>query len=207
MFINELEKQFGKTNPIMINEILNKYSNYSKQYVYRLINNSIQKEELKLFDRGVYYIPEKTSLGLTSLYPEQVIEEKYIRKGTNICGIYSGLNILNKFGITDQVPNTLEIITNNEKTRKRKIIINNREFIIRKSKCLITNDNYSAYTILQLFNDINDMDIISKESEERINNYIREHNITLKQLFLLSSYFKSTTIKRLTRSFIFDGTI
>ncbi len=207
MIMNILNSNFKKTTPIFSDEILKVCSKYSKQYVFKTIKKAEEKNEIRCFERGVYYIPEKTFFGQSSISPDQVALKKYIRNGNDVYGIYSGLILLNSFGITTQVPNQIEIITNNETTRRREIQISGRTFVIRKSRCEITKRNVSAYMILQLFCDMSDEDLNDKLLVKKIKSFIDEKNVSIKQLMKLSAYFPGKTIKRMMGCSLFDGII
>lgn len=207
MFLEMLNTNFDKSVPIFSDEILSMFKNYSKQYVFRLLKKAIKEGDIMYYDRGVYYIPEKTFFGYSSINPDQIVKKKYIKNQNEIFGVYSGLSLLNFFGITTQMPNHIEIVTNNEATRKRIIKIANRTYIIRKSRITITNENMAAYTIMQLFNDIEDIDVINKSSLQKITYFINKNNITFKQLAPLVEYFPSKTLKRIMRSEMLYGAL
>lgn len=76
------------------------------------------------------------------------------------------------------MPNTLEIITNNEVTRKRTVDINGTKFILRKSKFEITKDNYPYYTILELFLELGVNPKLDDFVKQSIKRYLNENKIT-----------------------------
>ena len=58
------------------------------------------------------------------------------------------------FLLTMQIPSSIEIITNNETMFVRETILKSRKIILRKSRLPITKENVNAYTILELFTNI-----------------------------------------------------
>lgn len=208
MFIDLLKESFTVNTPIFTSEILRLFSsNYTRAYIFRLINKAIENNELMVHSKGVYYIPKDTFFGQSSINPENIAEKKYIKNGDLVYGVYAGLSNLNRFGISTQVSNTSEIVTNNETTRKRIVTIDNKEFIIRKSRCQITSNNYPEYTILQLFYDLDKNDVINNFSRKLINNYIKENNITKDKLFNMTSIFPASASKNLIKSGIINDFI
>ena len=207
MFIDKIEKTFGTNTPIFTDEIVALFDDYTRAYVFQLIKRAEMSGELTAYSRGIYYIPRKTFFGKSTICPEMAAEKKYIRNKESVYGIYSGLNLLNRFGITSQVPNIAEIVTNNETTRKRKIKIGGREFILRKARCEITKDNYPAYTLLQLFNDMNDKDKLDEFSRKQIVDYIVENGVKIEMLFDMSGAFPSAALKKMIGSGILNGTL
>lgn len=207
MIMKTIRSNFEKTTPIFADEILQVCKNYSKQYVFKMLKKAEQSGDLRCFDRGIYYIPSKTFFGYSTISSDQVAEKKYVKNSKDTYGIYCGLSLLNNFGITTQMPNQIEIVTNNETTRRREVRISNRTYVIRKSRYLISKENSAAYTILQLFNDMEDTDTIDESSMERISCFMKKNNVTTKQLISLADYFPGKTIKRMMRSPIFYGTV
>lgn len=195
MFIDKLQAKYEPNEPIFINEILDEFSEYSRGYVFKLIKKAEEKEELVNFSTGVYFIPTKTILGLSTITTEDVVEKKYISSKNETFGIYSGLQLQNMFNLTTQMPNTIEVVTNNESMRKREIEINGRRVILRKSKVNITKDNVNEYMLLQLMTEIGSN--INEISRERIKNFISQRNIDYKIIIKLASHFPSKAIKNL----------
>lgn len=204
MFIEKIIENYGYDTPILTKDILSLFSSYTKAYIFRLIKSAEETKELISYSRGIYYIPRKTCFGQSSIYSNQVIEKKYIKDNENVYGIYSGLYLLNEFGITEQVPNIIEITTNNEATRKRTITIGKKKYILRKSRCEITDDNYSSYTLVQLFYDMNKDDKLSDLANLQIGRYIRQNNITKEKLLSIAIYFPLKTYKKMIESGVFD---
>ena len=105
--------EYGYGNPFLFEEI--KFNNYSLPWIKKELNKLTNDNRIVRYERGIYYIPEKTILGNSSLNPQKIIEKKYL---SNYSGYYSGLSFANKIGITTQMPNVIEIYTNNEKSRE-----------------------------------------------------------------------------------------
>lgn len=84
--------------------------NAVRQYFMRLCKDG----KLKRYDTGVYYIPTKTVFGTDStLSRNRVIQRKYLEtKDGEVCGFYTGMQLLNSVGLTTQVPTVYEISTN-----------------------------------------------------------------------------------------------
>ena len=204
MFIETIKKQFGKNKPVFAEDIINMFPNYSRAYVFRLIKKAMDSKDLIKFSNGVYYIPSKTFFGISTITADSVIERKYVNWNDKIFGVYSGMSLLNMFSITTQVPNVVEIVTNNETTRCREIILDGRCFVLRKSRIEINNDNARAYMILQLFSDLGANERINSFAKQRIINYIIEKRITKSQLISLAMNFPARTSKNLMRSGILD---
>ena len=204
MFINIIKNKFKIDEPILTDDIIMLFPNYNRTYIFRLINDAIKKGELVKFSRGVYYLPRQTELGLSSITADDVIERKFICENNKVFGIYDGISLLNSFFITTQVPNVIEIVTNNETMRKRTIIIDGRTFILRKSRFTITKNNVNVYIILQLFNNISLTENINSFSKEKIISFINENRISQEMLLKNSLRFPSIVLKNIVRSGILN---
>lgn len=203
MFIKKLREKFNIDEPIFTNEILELFDEYTCAYVFRLINKAKDAGELVQFDNGVYYIPQKTVLGLSTITADDVINKKYLRNGDEVYGVYSGLKLQNIFSVTTQMPNTVEIVTNNETMRKRQVEIDGRRFILRKARCPISKLNADAYTVLQLFNDIGTQIRLDDSAKDKVVNFIRKNNVSARELMNLATVFPAQT----TKSLIVNGVL
>lgn len=191
--IEQIAKKFGKNNPIFIDDINFILKDYSKARVYQLINIWLSSNELVRFDHGVYYIPTKTEFGISVLDVDKIVNRRYISKNNNIYGFYSGIAFCNSIGVTTQVPNIIEIITNNEATRLRKVRIGCFDYIVKKSRVKITKNNYKILQILEMLNYLDISDI--ENNKELIIEYIKKNNIKNIDIIKYIKYYPAKTIK------------
>lgn len=120
-FTDILKERFGENEPILVEEILDEFSDISRQAVYKKIDAAMEEGLLARYDRGVYYLPTETRLGKSRLSARQVATKRWLESDGEVYGYTSGFNLANESGVSDQVPNTLEITTNKEKTRVRDV--------------------------------------------------------------------------------------
>ena len=199
--IDRLKNKFGVNQPIFTYEILEEMKDYSRPRVFQLLKKAEQDQTLIKFDKGVYYIPTKTRYGKSLISVEQVITKKYISNKDDVFGIYSGLQMQQNFMLTYQVPTTIEVVTNNETMWIRQIKLKNRNIILRKSRLPITKDNVDAYTILELFSNIDLKKYFEDTSIQReVVNFVKEKEIKSKDVFALIRAFPSKTIKNILES-------
>ena len=207
MFIKRIEKAFKPGKPIYTEDILLLYPEFTKAYVFRLLKKAEKNGELVRFSRGVYCIPKKTFFGYSTLSSGMVANDRYIRNNETVYGLYSGLTLLNQFAISTQVPNVVEIVTNNETTRKRTVIIDGVKFIIRKSRFEITKDNYFYYTVLQLFLELGINPSLNDFSKKKIKEYLVSNNIDQNRLIKYAMFFPAQVAKNLSGSEVLNGTL
>ena len=203
--IERLKNKFGVNQPIFTNEILEVMNDYSRPRVFKLIKKAEQDESIVKFDKGIYYIPTKTRYGNSLISVEQVIKKKYISDNDEVFGIYGGLQMQQNFLITLQVPNTIEVVTNKETMWVRETKLKNRNIILRKSRIPITKENVNAYTILELFSNIDIKKYLDDTSIQReVIHFIKEKEIKLKDLYPLTGAFPSKTTRNIMESGIIN---
>ena len=207
MFAERLKKSFIPGRPIFVENIIMMFPEYTKAYVFRMLKKAEMDGDIIRFSRGVYCLPKKTFFGESTTTSSAVADSKYVTDGIAVYGVYSGLALLNQFAISSQVPNTLEIVTNNEATRKRMIDINGMKYILRKSRFEITKDNYSYYTILQLFLELGINPQLDDFAKQRIVAYIDEKNLDESRLIKYAMSFPAQTLKNLLGSEVLRGTL
>ena len=149
-FSEYLQDKFGINEPIYLEEI--NYENYSRPWVLSELRKLVEKEELKRFDKGIYYFPIKREWGDSIIDTSKVIERRFLSDGNEVYGYITGLSLWNKSGLSTQVPNLLEVATNKESTRVRDIYVGYRRVRARKSRTEITKDNVRTLQFLDLMN-------------------------------------------------------
>lgn len=200
MLVKRLKEKFDTDEPIFTNEILELIDEYSRAYAFKLIDKAEKKGELINFDTGVYYLPTKSIFGISTITAEDVVNKKYVSYKDDVYGIYSGINLQNLFSITTQIPNTIEIVTNNESMRCRKIKIDGRTIILKKSRCKIDRSNVYAYTILQLLSELGKITSLDDDIRKSIKNYMKVNNVNNDELISLARFFPAQTTKNLMYS-------
>lgn len=197
--INTLQTKYGANEPIFFDEIAKSGKDYTRARIYQLINAALDSGVLARFGYDCYYIPTKTPFGQSLLNPRRVIEKKYVQDNGEIYGYYTGMMLLNMFGITTQMPNVIEIYTNNEATKSRRVNINNQTVIVKKARTKIDKTNYRQMMILELFN-IMDKDSINAQTSQKIIDYMKSNGITIKDVMQYADKVPARAIKNFMRS-------
>ncbi len=200
MFVERLKTKFNTNEPIFTNEILELFSEYSRAYVFRLIDKAEKNGELVRFDSGVYFLPTKSIIGTSTITAEDVVNKKYIGYNGDVYGVYSGLNLQNMFSVTTQMPNTIEVVSNKESMRCRRITVDGRTVILRKSRCDINKNNAKAYAVLQLLSEIGTDENMDTRARDRVKNYMAANNVSPSDLISLAKVFPAKTTKNLMYS-------
>ena len=188
--------------PIFIEEIkdyiIQFYNENDKEKVFnnvKAILNRMNKEGvIETAYKGIYYIPVKNIFGKMLLGNRQIIQYKYIMdKKRNVKGYITGAKLFNDAHLTTQVPNIIDIATN-ECKNFNKYENKNLNVIIRKPKIQINNENYKY---LQLFDLIENKDTITIEVEnpdEIIYNFIIDNELDFEKIIKYAVETKSRTV-------------
>lgn len=151
-FVNILEQTFGTDRPILLDEIRNAFPEMPDATLYRRLRSAVASSRLAKPRKGVYYIPTKTRFGLSTLSDAKILKKKYLTDGDEVYGYVTGLTLENQVGISNQVSGTLEIVTNRESTRMRRIepYGGYREIILRSPRIPVTAENVEALQLLDI---------------------------------------------------------
>ena len=194
-----LKTQYGENTPIFFEDIANVCSGYTRGRVYQLIDAAMNSGLLAKAGYDCYYIPTTTPFGKSLLNPRKVIEKKYISNKGEVYGFYTGLALLNSFGITTQMPNVIEVFTNNEATKSRRVTINNQTIIVKRARTTINNSNYKEMMLLELFN-LADARSIDARATQKIVDYMKQNNISIQGIMKYAKFVPARAIKNFMSS-------
>ena len=197
--VNCLKTQYGENTPIFFEDIANVCSGYTRGRVYQLIDAAMNSGLLAKAGYDCYYIPTTTPFGKSLLNPRKVIEKKYISNKGEVYGFYTGLALLNSFGITTQMPNVIEVFTNNEATKSRRVTINNQTIIVKRARTTINSANYKEMMLLELFN-LADARSIDVQATQKIVDYMKKNNISIQGIMKYAKFVPARAIKNFMSS-------
>lgn len=169
-----LKKNYKYDEPIFLCDL--QIDGLSDTNLRQQIKNLTDAGYLLNYTTGIYCFKYE---GDASIDAKKIIESKYICRNNKRFGYYSGLTFLNQLGISNQVPATKEIVSNNSQAIVKIVTINNNRLIIRKPRVRIENSN--AYILpylesLVTLNDYDDNDILT--SNFLLKRYATKHSIT-----------------------------
>ena len=192
-----LLQQYGTNEPIISADI--SFKEYSRPWVMKQLQTLCEDGKLIRFEKGIYYIPTDTVFGKSILNPRKVIEKKYINDGENTIGYYSGITFQNRLKLTTQMPNVIEIYTNNETTNVRDVMVGKQKVILRKARTTINSTNVAVLSFLEMMNDIIPRSLDS-EKKSRIAEYINNNGITKQEIISYASVFPDKVMRNLIES-------
>ena len=177
MLYDYIISNYKEGEPIFFSDIF--IEGVSRSAVNQQMKSLCNKGLIKKYDKGIYYIPKKTMLKATvGPSADMVARYRFVTKGEEIFGYYSGNSFANQLGISMQVPRKIEIVSNNSNSSPREIEIGGRKFLIRKSSIVINRENVYVLQLLELLKNIEVyMDGSYDEARVKIEKYIDIHDI------------------------------
>ena len=191
-------KQYPKGEPIFIDEIkkyvIKKYKDEEKEKISKNINvilNRLKKEGLIKSDyKGVYYRPEISIFGEVGCSQTRLIQLKYLQdRNGNIKGYITGAKLFNRIGLTTQVPNVTDIVTNECKYHKQ--YDEKLRTYITKPKIEITNENYRYLQFIDILENKDNINIEVKNADEILYKIIQECNLDFENIIKYARETKS----------------
>ena len=196
-FFNYLLNTYG-TNEVILSRELS-FKEYSLPWIKKMLKKLCDEEKLIRFEKGIYYIPTDTVFGKSRLDPKKLIEKKYINDRSGIIGYFSGITFMNMLGLSNQMPNVIEIYTNNEPSRAREVPVGSQKVLLRKSRALIDSNNVATMSFLELMN-FTDAGFYDSEKNKIIEDYIKKNRITKKMITRYAPYFPDKAMRTLVES-------
>lgn len=178
MLFEYLKEHYEEAEPIFLNDIhLNGIRRDNFLHQVKALTDAVK---IKRYEKGIYYIPKQTRFRSASgPSPELMAKYKYISRGLDTYGYYSGGTFANIIGISMQVPMKKEITSNNTAAIVREVTIGNQPFIIRKTNIPICDKNVKVLQLLELLKNLsNYLDICYEEAREKLKYYSLENHIT-----------------------------
>lgn len=165
-----------------------------KKNVNVIMNRLNNEKKIKTFYKGIYYKPQKNIFGEMPLDKDKVIRKKYLEdKKGNIKGYISGAKLFNKLGLTTQVPNITEIVTN-EATGINKYNNKKLNIIIKTPKIKLNNQNYLYLQLIEIIANKEKINIENKNYNEIIMKFIKENNLDFEKIIKYSRETKNKKV-------------
>lgn len=190
-------QQYGTNEPILSSEVA--FQGYSRPWIYKQLNRLCEDGKLVRYEKGVYYIPTQTPFGKSLLNPRKVIERKYISQGGDVMGYYSGMTFQNQLRLTTQMPNIIELYTNNETTRVRDVFVGTQKVLLRRARTKITAENADVLSFLELMNNLTS-EVIDDEKKAIITRFISDRKITRKDISTYAPAFPDKAMRTMIES-------
>ena len=180
----------GKGTPIFIDDVRNYVIDYYNTKDVTKISNNVKvilnrlnKEGIiKTAQKGIYYVPKENIFGKMTIGNNDIIKYKYLMdKEGNIKGYITGAKLFNDLHLTTQVPNKIDIVTNECKNYNK---YENKQLnvIIRKPKTIIDNNNYKYLQLFDLIENKDKIKIDVDNDDEIIYQFIKNNNLDFEKI-------------------------
>ena len=157
---NYIREHYKEAEPIFFSDL--EREDITKSALNQQLKKLCDKGLLEKYDVGVYFIPRY----------------RFISKGNNIDGFYGGNSFANQIGISTQVPQVVEIVSNNTNSSDREVRIGNRRFYVKKPIVQITKENVYVLQMLELLKNLDAyLDYSYEEARKKFAEYISAHGI------------------------------
>lgn len=205
MFFEFLKLNYKENEPIFISEI--QYKNLNMNAIRQQILNLTNKNLLIRYDTGIYFIPGNSIFkSSNTLNQNKIIEKKYISNNDEVIGYFSGLNFANRIGLTTQVPNLYEVVSNKATCDYREIKIGTTKVILRKPRTVITIENHLELQFLDMIKEIDNISILDKDENKKIVlNYMNKAKISFEKLQKLLEFYPDKIYKNLYQVGVLNG--
>ena len=197
IFSEYLKEKYGYNEPILREEI--QFEDYSSSWVSKELKRLVEQGELKRFDTGIYYIPKKMFFGDSFLDPRKVVTRRFLSDGSKVYGYIAGISLLNMTGLSTQVPNLIEVVTNNETTRVRDLQVGKQRVRARASRTTVTKDNATTLQFLDLMNAIAPA-TMDETQQFMLRNYTKNSGVTRNGVMQYAGLFPAKAMRNMMES-------
>lgn len=194
MLYNYIKTHYKQAEPIFLSDLLR--TNITEPVLNQQLKELCEKGLLQQYDEEVYFIPKKTTLNsIIGPNADMVARYRFISKGDNVDGFYAGNTFANQIGISTQVPQVIEIVSNNV-SDDGEVLIGNRRFAVRKPVVPITKENVHVLQMLDLLVKPNAyLDCSYEEAREKLAEYISVCGIAKSDVELYIKEYPKSTLK------------
>lgn len=155
-------------------------------------------EQIKLirYQKGIYYRPKVTAFGISLLNPMQVVIESYVKKGKDEFGYETGPSLVNKLGLTTQIPKYRYYATN-RCHRYGDNVDEKRKVVFRSPVIAVSAENRPYLQLLDILQNKDNTPIDAADAQRRMENYIEQNNIDFRKLIALAQkhYGRKVTLR------------
>lgn len=197
MVYEYLRKTYQDGEPIFLSDI--KIPGISNENLRYYMKQLTDRGKIRRFESGIYYFPKTSILGnLVPLLPDEVVLYKYIQRNKKNFGYYSGNSLVNRLGLSTQVPFVEEITSNQAPALTRGITIKGQKYIIKRPVVEITEDNIFVLQLLDCLLMVDKCaELPPKECGKLLSDYAARFEITKDMVDSLIEYYPQRIYKAL----------
>lgn len=173
----------------------------NREAIIKSLNRLVEKGIIDKLVKGKFYKPIKSEYGKSGPDINEVVKDLLENKG-EVIGYMTGFSVLNKYGLTTQISNTIKIGRNTFKPPLKRGIYT-IEFVLQKN--VITKENVKILQVLDSLKMLKDIpDTTRDNSLSLLGRIIRKYNKADKEMLIeLSKKYPPST--RALLGMIFEG--
>ena len=189
-----IHTSYDVSNPIIQKDLYRIFNNINPITIRQTLIRLAEEEEIYKSNtvKGVYFKPNPNRiLNEPTMNFSKLIEQKYLMDlSGNRIGYITGFVLSNQLGLTSQSTNVTYIYSNAVAERKREVEVDNRRFVINRSRVFVNDRNYRLLQILDLVTDYEKYSEYPIEKALRIfSEYMKTSKLTKEKMeSILNSY-------------------
>lgn len=205
MLYEYLRENYQENEPILVADI--RIEGMTKNNVRQQVMRLTDSGKLKRYDTGIYFLPQKSTFKSGS-FPSfsDVVEKKYLCGEQGKIGYITGIGFANMAGVTTQVPNVTEVVTNKATKNYKETMIGKNRVVIRKPRIEVTNKNAELLQFLDLIKDISLYSEIGGDDLKKVVlSYMKNSRITFEALAPLLDCYPEKIYKNMYEAGILNA--
>lgn len=169
--------------------------------IIKSLNRLVERGIIDKLAKGKFYKPTKSKYGRLGPDVNEIVKDLLESKG-EVIGYLTGFSVFNKYGLTTQISNTIQIGRNTFKPPLKRGIYT-IQFVIQK--CVITKENVKILQVLDCLKMLKGIpDTTKNNSLSVLSRVIRKYNKTDREMLIqLSMKYPAST--RALLGMIFEG--
>ena len=160
---------------LVINEYINRYEKNNDSFVR--------------YKKGIYYKSIDTYFGKSKIKQNELERRLYLEDKNDVFGYETGPSLINRLGLTTQVPKYTYYATNKNRLEK----CNNMIELV-KPMIKITKDNFKYLQILDVISNKYNIEFEVDNPNKIIKNVIVENNLEFEGLLYYATFYKDNGI-------------
>ena len=194
--ITEYIENADRCMPILSDDIY-KYVNDNIPGVKKnIINEYITRYSAKnpdfiRYQKGIYYKTVVTPFGKAGINYSALVRRTYITDGTDVYGYETGPSLMNRIGLTTQLPTHTYLATEH---LRRSVGVTKDNLILTKPITSINRDNYRYLQLLDMLDNKLNVKFEADNHLEILRSFINKYKLDFELLLCYARFYKNKDI-------------
>ena len=142
------------------------------------------------FQKGIYFKSVPTPFGYAGIKYDELIRRVYISDGKSVYGYETGPSLMNKLGLTTQLPAHTYIAT--EKVHFS--VDGGRSLVLTRPVTAVRGDNFRYLQLLDILENRFNVRFDAVDAENILREFIKRHNLEFETLLYHARAYKSARV-------------